>query len=132
MPARRRLDAEGKPLTLSPASVQKQLNAIKAVLSWAVAQGYMENNPATGISHARGNGIHGARTRRLPYEADDLRKLFGTAFSEKEDADRWLPLLGLWTGARLEELGQLRTTCARPNVTSQRATVIATLVPQAK
>ena len=110
MPARRRLDTEGKALTLSPASVQKQLNAIKAVLSWAVAQGYLENNPATGISHARGSGIHGARTRRLPYEVDDLRKLFGPAFSEKEGADRWLPLLGLWTGARLEELGQLRTT----------------------
>jgi integrase len=110
MPARRRSDGEGKPLTLSPASVQKQLNAIKAVLSWAVAQGYMENNPATGISHARGSGIQGARTRRLPYEADDLRKLFGSAFSVKEGPDRWLPLLGLWTGARLEELGQLRTT----------------------
>ena len=44
---------------------------------------------------------------RLGYDADDLKRIFsGTA--GREGADRWLPLLGLWTGARLEELGGLR------------------------
>ncbi len=109
MPARRRgVGSDGQPVKLSPASIQKQLNALRSVLSWAVAQGYLETNPGTGISHARANGGHSEQTRRLPYEADDLRKLFAS-IGEKKGADRWLPLLGLWTGARLEEIGQLRT-----------------------
>ena len=66
-PARRRgLDRDGRPVLLSPASVQKQLNAVRGVLSWAVRQGYLETNPATGISHARATGRQDD-TRRLPY-----------------------------------------------------------------
>jgi integrase len=108
MPARRRgVGPDGQPAKLSPASIQKQLNALRSVLSWAVSQGYLETNPGTGISHARANGAHGEGARRLPYDADDLGRLFAS-IEEKKGADRWLPLLGLWTGARLEELGQLR------------------------
>jgi hypothetical protein len=100
-PARRRgIGPDGEPAKLAPASIQKQLNAVKSVLSWAVAQGYLDVNPATGISHARASGSMGmTEGRRLPYDADDLRKLFG-AIGEKQGADHWLPLLGLWTGAR--------------------------------
>ena len=35
-----------------------------------------------------------------------MRKIFGQ--QRTAGADTWLPLLGLWTGARLEELGGLR------------------------
>jgi integrase len=49
--------------------------------------------------------------RRLPYEADDLKKLF--KMRRKDGADHWLPLLALWTGARLEELGQLHVSDVR-------------------
>jgi hypothetical protein len=38
--------------TLSPASIPKNLTALRSVLAWAVGQGYVENNPATGITHA--------------------------------------------------------------------------------
>jgi integrase len=108
MPARRRgVAPDGQPAKLAPASIQKQLNALRSVLSWAVSHGYLETNPGTGISHARANGSHNDDTRRLPYDADDLSKLFAS-IEKRTGADRWLPLLELWTGARLEELGQLR------------------------
>src|SRR6267378_3988076 len=60
---------------LAPTSIQKNLTALRSVLSWAVGQGYLENNPATGITHA---GAKRAQweTRRLPYDVDDLTKLF--------------------------------------------------------
>jgi site-specific recombinase XerC len=52
--------------TLSPTSIPKNLTALRSVLAWAVGQGYVENNPATGITHA---GAKRAQweSGRLPY-----------------------------------------------------------------
>jgi integrase len=99
--------------TLSPSSVQKGLAAIRAALAWGVSQGYLEVNVADGIRHAGARHEH--RVSRLPYDADDLRKIFGQQRSA--GADTWLPLLGLWTGARLEELGGLRVQDVKDNDT---------------
>jgi integrase len=95
----------GNEAMLSPASVTKGLGAIRSVLSWAVGQGYLEVNPADGIRHAGARSAE-QRSRRLPYDADDLNRIFGQ--KRESGADTWLPLLGLWSGARLEELGGLR------------------------
>jgi integrase len=95
----------GREETLSPASVTKGLGAIRSVLAWAVGQGYLEVNPADGIRHAGAKSAE-QRSRRLPYDADDLKRIFST--KRKPGVDTWLPLLGLWTGARLEEIGGLR------------------------
>jgi integrase len=104
----------GRSEMLSPASVAKGLGAIRAVLSWGVSQGYLDVNPADGIRHAGARSAE-QRTRRLPYDAGDLKRIFtatrkprGRSSAEPSDADTCLPLLGLWTGARLEELGGLR------------------------
>jgi integrase len=70
-----------------------------------VGQGYLDVNPADGIRHASARSAE-QRSRRLPYDADDLKRIF--AAMRKPGPDTWLPLLGLWTGARLEELGGLR------------------------
>jgi integrase len=51
---------------------------------------------------------------RLPYDIADLQKIFSSpVYTEgvrpvggAGEAAFWLPLLGLWTGCRLEELGQ--------------------------
>ena len=93
---------------LSPASVSKGLTAIRSVLSWAVSQGWLDVNPADGIKHAGARSAE-QRSRRLGYDADDLRRIFSADnLKGREGADYWLPLLGLWEGARLEELGGLR------------------------
>lgn len=70
-----------------------------------VGQGYLEVNPADGIRHAGARSAE-QRSRRLPYDADDLNRIFRQ--KRESGADTWLPLLGLWSGARLEELGGLR------------------------
>jgi len=69
-----------------------------------------------GVTHA---GAKRAQweSGRLPYDADDLAKLFSRDAVElcrkRGSADYWLPLLALFSGARLEELGQLRTADLR-------------------
>jgi len=110
--------------TLSGATVKKSLGALASVLSWAKREGYLTANPAEGITTAIAKGD--PEERRLPYDADDLKKLFsaeavearrspfsGVRPAKASPANHWLPFLALFTGGRLEELGQLRVTDVR-------------------
>ena len=55
---------------------------------------------------------------RLPYDPEDLKVIFGSAvFRDSarprggaDEAANWLPLIALFTGARLEEVGQALTS----------------------
>ncbi|MFO1154334.1 MAG: site-specific integrase [Rhodospirillales bacterium] len=97
--------------TLAPATVNKTLGAISAVLQWGVVNGYLETNAAAGV---KVKDPQADRDKRLPFDDDDLRNIFRSpVFSLEErpkagcgDAAYWLPVLALYTGARLNELGQ--------------------------
>lgn len=98
---------------LSPRTVNdKALGAVAAVLSYATRNGYLEHNPASGIKVEVSKV---AKNRRLSYSVDDLNKIFRfPIYTTGErpaggagEAAYWLPLLAAFTGARLEELGQL-------------------------
>jgi hypothetical protein len=93
----------GRPI--SGTTVKKLLGALSTVLAWAKREGYVKVNPAEGIPVARGR-LDGVESGRLPYSADDLKAIFSR--EREADANHWLPWLALYTGARLEELGQLR------------------------
>lgn len=90
----------------------KALAAVSTVMNWAVANGYAETNPATGVRVA---DAAVRDTPRLPYSVTDLNLLFRLpVFTEGErpkggagEAAFWMPLLALFTGARMEELAQL-------------------------
>lgn len=103
-----------KGKSLKPATINKKLTAIKSILSFAMDNGYISANPAHGFKVAEdGGGIDS----RLPFSADELKRIFSTPVyttNERPIGGRgetayWLPLLALYTGARLEELGKL--TC---------------------
>lgn len=117
---------EPYPKTLSPKTINdKALTAIKAVLSHAVDNGFIETNPAhqiRAVDPAQHNADN-AGPSRIPYDMDDIRGILrsplfheqGTPSNgilkrltqeEKRDYQR-LVLLGIFTGARLEEIGQL-------------------------
>lgn len=98
---------------LSPRTVNdKVLAAVGAVLAWAKSNAYIEFNPTSGIK-VKSRKVHA--DQRLPYSVDDLNVIFRfPIFTVHErpqggggEAAKWLPLLALFTGARLEELGQL-------------------------
>jgi integrase len=90
----------------------KALGAISAIFGYAVQNGYCDQNPATGIK-ATGSAPKGPA--RVPYTIDDLNLIFGSSVFTVSarptagggEAAKWIPLLALFTGARLEELGQL-------------------------
>ena len=91
----------------------KGLGSISAAMTQAVKHGYITVNPCAGLALALKAGDQLARHC---YDLNDLKKIFATKVYEEPsriaksgagDAARWLPLLGLFTGARLEELGQL-------------------------
>ena len=100
--------------TLSPRSVNdKCLGAVAAVLGYAASNQYIQHNPAAGIKVKVAKVS--TRPNRLPYSAKDMKKIFNFPIYTKGhrpvggagEAAYWLPLLATYTGARLEEMGQL-------------------------
>jgi integrase len=96
-------------VSISLETVRNVMGRVSSFFNWLVKQGYREDNPFSGVAPRR---VHSARSERSPFTDDDLKLLFGTAlYKDKEyahDWQYWLPLLGLYTGARLEELCQLK------------------------
>ena len=99
---------EGK----APATVTKQVKLLQAILETAANNDKLPSNPAHGVKIPKPKA---AQKARIPYSPEDLTAIFRSeVFTEgkrpaggKGEAAYWIPLLGLWTGARLEELGGL-------------------------
>jgi len=102
---------------ISGTTVKKLLGALSTILAWAKREQYITANPAEGITVARGGRTDGQMEGRLPYSVDDLRAIFAPERQQERraisDAAYWIPWLALTTGARLEELGQLRVSDVR-------------------
>lgn len=97
----------------SPANIKARLGRLHIVLGWATENGHLDVNPAKGITIKVSKK---SKDKRQPFNADDLNAIFaGPVHSDGErptsgrgEAAYWLPLLALFTGARLEEMAQLR------------------------
>lgn len=116
---------EAPPEGISPMkapTINGHLAVISGMFAWAVSGGLLVNNPALGV---RVNAIKTGtdENRRGTFKADHLRALFsaplftgcktnnfiydpGKCFPS--DWRYWLPLIGLFTGARIGEICQLR------------------------
>ena len=98
-------------LELRPASIKKHLSAVRTVLGWAVENGLVEDNVAAGVT-VRDAKVK--RERRLPYSDDDQKLIFSSPIytdgarpkAGSGEAAYWLPLMALYMGPRLEEMGQ--------------------------
>ena len=101
-------------LLLSPNTAKKSLAAISAILGFALNNGYIDSNPAQGIKIAKSKTREKAK---VSYTTRDLNTIFSSPVYVNNDRPKggsgeavyWIPLLALFTGARLEELGQLHT-----------------------
>ncbi|MGE5506736.1 MAG: DUF6538 domain-containing protein [Actinomycetota bacterium] len=105
--ARHRGKAEPR---ISLTTVNKTLVAIQSLLTWAQTNGYVEENVANGMRVKLGK--RGPTVARLPFTSDDLQRILGAPrFSACAPAARgtdfWVPLIAMFSGARLEEIGQL-------------------------
>src|SRR5262249_17741521 len=94
---------------LSATSVKKYLDAVKSTLAYAMQQGWLDTNPAAGLSLGRGaaSRVNGVKSDRLPYETDEARALLSAAAELPEGPQRYLPMILAFTGMRLSEAGGL-------------------------
>jgi len=101
----------GKPLSV--ATVNDNMDKLRALLAVAKRRSLIEQNPAEDLSLT--DPVR-AIDKRQPFDSHALVRIFSSRiYTEgfrpdggKGEAAHWLPLLALFTGARLEELGQLR------------------------
>lgn len=104
---------------ISTETVRKQIGLLQSFFGWATKHKYVTENFAEGLKPKKTK--KGMR-RRIPFTIDDLQLIFGSplyrgCLSARKRAEPgslilrdecyWLPLLALFTGGRLEELGSL-------------------------
>lgn len=94
--------------TLSAKTINKRLQSVSAMFKWAKNNGYCADNPFEGLSvklKAK------AADRRDPFTDEELERIFGNHGFVKPNSSRpnryWIPIVALYTGARLEEVAQL-------------------------
>ena len=91
---------------MATATVKKHLTRTSSLFRWAVNHGYTDINPFLNM------GITSKRKRnqeRLHFVETDLDKLFQPRPKYLHPYYYWLPLLGYYTGCRIEEICQLHT-----------------------
>ncbi len=97
----------------SAANIKTRLSRLSTVLGWAAENGHLEANPAKGITIKVAKK---SKDKRQPFGTDDLNAIMAgpvhaggeRPLSGRGEAAYWLPLLALYSGARLEEMAQLR------------------------
>jgi integrase len=106
--------------TLSAGSINGYMAKLRALMTFAVNEGWIDKNPATGL-----NVIDPIRDKdkRRPFSADQLRSIFHAPIytgcvddewhyaspgpNRPRRARFWVPLIGLFSGLRLNEICQL-------------------------
>ena len=100
---------------LAAATTNKRLSDLSSILSYAKKNHIIASNPAIEIR------VGGAKTSVIPresYSKADLKKLFSGPVHKmgkrpeagQGEAAYWLPLISLYSGARLAEIGQLNVS----------------------
>jgi integrase len=112
-------ESDGAPL-MELTTAHNYVRRLSEMLNWAVTEEYLLRNPATGVGGA-GKRDKREQDERGVFDADDLAKIFGVEWFKEGKGKAtargdfhsfqphyyWLPLLGLYTGGRLNELAQL-------------------------
>ena len=90
----------------------RSIELLTILFNYAIGQAWIETNPAKGVKVGERKY---AKSARLPFNEAALNAIFHSQIYAEgvrprggaQEASYWLPLLGLYTGARIEELCQL-------------------------
>jgi integrase len=90
-------------------TVNHHMASIAAMFNWAISRGLTQQNPAMGLKLRNPSK---ASNERRAFTHAEIKTIFRPAFWTRTEhlplAHRWLPLIMLYTGARPEEIAQLR------------------------
>lgn len=101
----------------SPRTIGKVIGLLRAAFQRAVDDDLLEMNPFAGVKVTLHELDHAGKSR-LPFELEELQAIFNGPIYQPlsrpppglGQACYWLPLLAVFTGARLEELAQLEVS----------------------
>nr|WP_155988164.1 site-specific integrase [Brevundimonas sp. EAKA] len=112
--------ASGLKSTLSPGSVNGYMAKLRALMKFAVNEGWIDRNPALGLNVS--DPVR-ERDKRLPFSEEQLQHIFNAPIfrgcvddgwhyavpggNRPRRARFWIPLIGLYSGMRLNEICQL-------------------------
>ncbi|MBD5418323.1 MAG: site-specific integrase [Desulfovibrio sp.] len=93
---------------LSVKSINIIVQSVSSMFEWAIREGVMQSNPARGLSK---RDAEPDIEKREPFTNEEIQQIFYsgdfTPNKFNNPADYWVPLIGLYTGMRLEEICQL-------------------------
>ena len=89
---------------ISKTTLDKYITRISGLFNWAENEGYMDRSIAKKLSDGPDTDV-----KRLPFSLDDISVLFHEdTFGKFPHASNfWVPIIGLYSGARLNEICQL-------------------------
>lgn len=99
---------------IGAATINKWLTCLQSVLNWARKNGVIPDE-VVWADPVSGMRLKVPRSKRRPWETDELSVLFGSPIylqgarpkGGKGEAAYWMPLLALYSGARLNELAPI-------------------------
>ena len=106
--ADRKQVASGEPLLrLSMKTAKRHFSSMSQLWAWLKPRGHVTENVFRGFAFA---GTRAGRRQRDDWSPEDLRKLLGSSWIRDggDGARRWVPLIALFSGLRIEEICRLR------------------------
>jgi len=87
-------------------TILNHLKVLKAMLSVAVDTQLIKDNPLATVKvpAEQGNSV---RKSRVPFSHEDVATILEKLPTDEGPARRWIPVIGLYTGMRIEEISQL-------------------------
>jgi len=88
---------------ISVKTINTRLGCYSELFKWCIRNGYADNNVFNGLALKDNRNT---RQLRLPFTPQDLKAIFNSYAikNPKHPWQYWIPLLGLYTGARVNEL----------------------------
>lgn len=100
---------------INPQTINKYLQTYGTMFEWARRNGYVTENVFSGLTI---RSTKRAAIVRKDFEADQIKRIYDTIVRNEGNIiqrpyQKWGPLIGLYTGARLGEIAQIHLTDIR-------------------
>ena len=91
---------------LSAVTVQKYLTTYGALYQWCMNEGMVNDNPFAKVKASVDRKKKGEVARK-PFNTEQIRKIQAAIKNEEKHYRKWGTLIGMYTGARLNEVAQV-------------------------